>query len=472
MILSEKIKAIINVAFSNVFIYGANIVIHLLLPLELSRESYAFWQVHTLYVGYCYLVLLGLNDGIHMLYSNYDYTKSNFPLFRSFRKLGLIMSFVGAILIFLFGFTLDGVYRYITWVIALETPAASLNSIYSYINQGTLRFKKFAKSNVFEGMSLVILIIFLIVFKYDNTLYFILAAAASKYIRLIYNVITAKEISFGKSIKLREIKKDLVKIYLVGLNLAIGVTLYNSFLFLTKVFLKEHFGLLSFGAFSFALNTLAIANVAISAIAQVFFPIMKRTSVEKYSEVVNYLSELVSYFGLVLLVFYFIACYLIQLIYPQYNVILSYLVYIFPIFIFQTKINLEIMNTFKVFTLNKMIIISGLFGVLLNGSLSIISIFIFDSIILTAIIALITYLVIYYSMKLYVKFFVDRSINVGLKDIIYISIFILISLSTYSIYGDYSFKALLVGFTLYSLFIFATLVYNRKKIVNLIYKLR
>ncbi len=463
----SKLRNLANVTFSNVIVFIGNIIVHLVLPLTLAVEEYSYWQLHTLYVGYCAFALCGLNDGIHLLYSNLNYEKENYPLFRSFRNASIILSMVGACTLAIVSLVVSsGLEQLILLIVAIETPAACLNSVFSYINQGTMRFKQYARGNRIEGISLLIVIIALFLLRVKNIEFYILGAALSKYIRLGYFIFSSREIAFGSADHSIESPRHIINTCRQGIILMISVTLNSSFLLFTKLMIKEYMGITEYGAFSFGLNMLLAANVLVLAVSQVFYPILSRSSNDRYCDLINSLDFFVSIVGAIAMAGYFIAALLIKAIYPQYERILQYLYILFPIFVFTCKINLVTMNTFKVKKMKAVMLIANATAVVVNIVLSWIAVTIASSLFYASIASLVTYIAFYYGSQVWIKRYVDNGININMFDLVYILMFeLVIVFLRYVSLGNY--MTLLFGLSIYGIVAISLILMKRDKVMSL-----
>ncbi len=433
--VGTRIKNLANVTLSNVVIFVGNIIVHFVLPLSMSVENYSYWQLHSLYVGYCAFALLGLNDGIHLLYSNLNYSEKNYSLFRSFRNVSYLLSLIGAFGVVIYALLFrNGMEQFVLFVIAIETPAACLNSVFNYIYQGTMRYKQYARGNRIEGISLVVIIFILYFAGIREVPVFIIGAATSKYIRLFYYFFSGKEIAFGHAGEFKKFLPIAFNTCRKGIVLMLSVTCNASFLLCTKLMLKNLMGVTEYGSYSFGLNILSAANVLVLAISQVFYPVLSRTSKDKYSELTNSLDRVVSYIGVVAMGGYFVASMIVVLIYSRYINILVYLHFLFPIFVFTCKNNLVIMNTFKVKKLQLTMLISNAMAVLFNGVFSFLAIYLFKSIQLAAVISLLTYILFYFGSKIWIKAKIDEGVKINYFDLIYIILFEVIAIACNSLH--------------------------------------
>lgn len=369
MKISNKIKGVFRVSTANLFGLGVSMLTSLVLPLAISVGEYGRWQLFSLYAQYLGFFVLGFNDGIHLNYADCDYTTENQAKFKTFfRHLGIV-GIVETLLLIAGSFLLlkDPATRYMALIVSLNLLPVSLSGLFLYMNQGMLRFKQYSILTVLDKTVFMILLIILLCLRTQEAFYYIIAYTVTRYITLTYLYFSSKEVFKAKAQPLNEVKPEIINNYKKGFPLMIAAIFGGPTLIVGGRLLVEHkFGIESFSAYSFSLNTIIVAAQFIAAISAVFYPILKRTTKEELPIMYRSFDKITTLFSFVLLLSYYPAALLVNLLYVKYNSILSYLFMVYPLFIYQCKSNVLIKNAYKVKNEPTKLIFVNLIGIIIH----------------------------------------------------------------------------------------------------------
>ena len=397
--ISRNVKGIVGVSFTNIISLIISMLISFVLPLFLSVEGYGYWQLYVLYSGYAGVFALGFNDGIHLNYAGRDYEQSLWEEESAYIRFLFILSFIETIIvnIVLLSFRMDSSTKY--WVLVLTSlniiPTIICGMI-SYINQSAMRYRQYAIGHIVERVAFVVFMILLILLKIKNPLVFIGSYTVSKYITIIYHFVTSKEAFKTKPVPLSSLKPQIRDNFTSGLILMVATTLNTSIIIFSRLLVEHHFGISEFSAYSFALHTLTVASQFIVAITAVFYPILKRCDEERFHIAYKSFDASSSLLSIVLLLTYYGASILISLVYKKYNSVLEYLYVVYPLFIFQCKSNLLVINTYKVKKQPLRMLIMNAIGICINALLTLIAYYLTKSIPVIAVATLAGFIIWYY----------------------------------------------------------------------------
>ena len=397
--ISTKIKGIASVSFANLLSLFVSLITSFLLPLFISVEDYGYWQLFVLYAGYVGFFAFGFNDGIHLNYATYSYNEKTAAKFRTFKSLLLVMSAVETIVLiifltFVFGPNY-GKYYTILFVILNIIPVL-VNGMFTYMNQSTMRFKQYAWGNMIDKILFAISMLLMIVIGCKSYLYYIAAYTVSRYLVIIYHYCSSRMVFTEKGESLSYLKPEIIKNFTSGFMLMIATLLNSSIIVGSRLLIENKFGIVEFGAYSFANHTLVIASQFISAIASVFYPIMKRCGDDELPRAYHAFDKASTILSTILLASYYLAAVVIHLVYKQYSMILGYFCFVYPLFIYQCKSNLLIINTYKVKNKPERLVVRNIMGIIIHLVFAFAAFWIFGTVYSIAVSVLVSYCVWYY----------------------------------------------------------------------------
>lgn len=464
--LSNKIKGILSVSLANFLSLGVSLLTSFILPLFLSVKEYGYWQLFVMYSGYVGFFAFGFNDGVHLHYAGENYDKEIFPKFSAFRKMLSWITIVetlvfGGIILFL---SEDNNDRYLILLLTvLNIIPVIINGYFTYINQSTMRFKQYSRASILERIIFLALMLVMLIAGSRNTVQYIIAYTFSRYFVIAYNFFSSREIFVTPALSLRPLKKEIIRNFRNGFALMIAGILNGSIIVVSRIVVESRFGIEEFGMFSFALHTLVVASQFITAIASVFYPILKRSSQYELKEIYCNFDRVTTILSAILLISYYAAALLINLMYHRYIAVLNYLFVVYPLFIFQCKSNLLIINIFKVHESTKKLILTNLLAIIINIICVAAAYTVFQSVSAIAVATLIGYILWYYICQIIVCREENWDMRVDMfSDVLITLAFILTNHFSNKLMRN-EFKQILVGLFIYLIFLgLLTLVYKKK----------
>lgn len=464
-VLSSKTKGLFGVSASNLLSLGLSMVTSFILPLFVSVEEYAYWQLFVLYNSYIGFFVLGFNDGVHLNYATFDYGSELAKKFSSFRRfLSLMTGFETLILLaiyFIFRKETD-VESYIILVVIFNLIPTAINGLFMYMNQATMRFRYYAVSCVLDKVIFTVIMAILLLGGIKKSLWYIMTFTVSRYLVIGYHFITSREVFTSTPIPLRDLKDEIIANFRNGLPLMIALIFSNSIIVGSRLLVKAKFGIATFGAYSFSLHTYVVASQFITAIASVFYPILKRYPEDKLGNAYVTLDRSSSLLSALLLLSYYPVAAIILLIYSKYSSIMQYLTFIYPVFVFQCKASLLITNVYKVRNKIDSLIVANASAVVLHLVFALAAYYLFHSVYAIAVSVLLSYGLWYYLFQGLV--FKKEGWRMKLAfplDAVIILFFVVLNTILNNIFSYSSYLTLLVGF-----FAFAALMC----LVSLVFK--
>ena len=468
MVISNKIKGVFRVSSANIFALFASLITSFILPLAISVEQYGYWQLYSLYLAYIGFFVIGFNDGIHLNYSSCEYDNCFQRKFKSFFIYLAIITSVEILLmlsiirIFMVNGTMS---YYLSIIVTLNLLPTALDGLFLYMNQGTLRFKQYSMLSIIDKAIFLVMLLIMFSLKVDKAIYYILVYTSVRYLSLLYVYISSKEVFKSTALPFAEIWPDIKTNYRKGAPLMIASIIGGSSMIVCgRLFVKYKFGIITFSSYSFALNTIVIATQFITAIATVFYPILKRCSKESLPKMYSSFDKVTTIFSALLLFSYFPAAFLVSEIYVKYSDVLSYMYIVYPLFIYQCKSNVLIVNSYKVNNSPGTLLLVNLIGIIINIVVILLCYRISPNIETVAIATLISLALWYYAIQLHIHrlhgwYFVRWKFY----DIALIIVFIIINYIMTISFENVTLR-LFISFIVYTFLVIIVYYFNRRQI--------
>ncbi|MGI6122410.1 MAG: lipopolysaccharide biosynthesis protein [Saccharofermentanales bacterium] len=472
--LSSKVKGIARVSFANLLSLAVSLITSFLLPYFISIEDYGYWQLFILFTGYVGFFAFGFNDGVHLNYATYSYNATTASKFSTFKNMLFVMSAIETLVLMVFLIVFIGPEhgKFYTFLFAiLNILPVLINGLFTYMNQATMRFKQYAWGNMIDKVIFVILMVFMLFAGCKSYIYYIAAYTASRYLVIGYHYISSRLVFTEKPIPFSILKPEIIHNFTSGFALMLATLLNSSIIVGSRLLIEREFGIVEFGAYSFANHTLVIASQFISAIASVFYPIMKRCKANELENAYKVFDKASTILSSVLLISYYMVAIVINLLYMQYSFILEYFAFVYPLFIFQCKSNLLIVNIYKVKGQPRKLVARNATGIVIHLVFAYSAYWIFGTVHAIAVAVLASYCIWYYlsqaviyhesGWKLQLSIFWDLAVT---------SLFILINTTVDFCYlGDFYIKIFIECFAFISAVIIIAFLL-RKRIMNTLHE--
>lgn len=366
---------------SNIMSLIISSVITFIVPKFLEVDSYGYFQLYLFYVSYIGFFHFGWCDGVFLRYAGAYYDKLDKKLFSGQFYLLVIFEILIGTLIMCYGyfFVPDETKWFVIACVGISTVLIIPKSLLQYLLQGTNRIKEYAVITMIEKIITVVGILLLFVIKYASYQAVIVADLMGKLAALIYSVFCCNDIVFEKPYKFNKSIAEAIINVKVGINLMLANI--SSFLIigLIRIAIEKKWDISTFGKISLTISISNLLLVVIKAVANVIFPLLKRMSQDKYSEIYIILRDCMMIPLLGMLVFYYPIKTILSSWLPNYADSLKYMAILFPICIYESKVTLLINTYLKALRKEKWLLAVNAATVLFSALLSYISVFVLQN---------------------------------------------------------------------------------------------
>ncbi len=368
-----------------------SIVVSLIFSLGITKvldiEHYGYWQLFILYSNYAGFFHLGICDGLYLKFGGRKVeriNKSNFSnqLFRFFCLEVLISILFLLILEFS---TNDPIKFGLLIYIIPYLIIANIQTYLSYVLLATNKIEKYSISVFIEKVFIIISIVVLYFLKkidVDVLIYIYIIGKSLSILYLIYFISPLLELKafFSRS---SSSNKALLNYAIIGIPLMFSNILSTLIIGSNRLLTEHKYGIIAFSKLSFSISLVFLFIIFVSQIGIVLFPIIRRMNEENRKQIYYWIDNNLTTLFSCLIIFYYPLIVFVKNYVPNYLDSVKYLSFMLPICIFEGKFQILFNTMYKVLNKQKTIFIVNCVSLLLSLILTFLSLYVFDSIMLS-----------------------------------------------------------------------------------------
>lgn len=327
--------------------FASSVMMTIIVPKALEVESYAYWQLFTLYVGYVGLFLFGVHDGIFLRLGgiairsvDWPRIKAQFAIVTTFQI--IVLASVGLVMMLYGGATMRTVVCLL--VIAdglIVNPAAFLFYILRAANLPNV----YSCASMLSGFVWAVVLAVLTVASPEGFLLYAVGYLACQMLSTVFCYLHFRKVFKCKMGSLKQGFFDCRDDCLAGFKVTVAYYAGTLVVGSCRMLIDFRWGIEAFGLFSFSVS---IVNFLLSFMAQVsmvIFPVIRRMGVESQNRVYLLLRDSLVLVLPLIYVLYFPGCAVLEWWLPQYANSLQYLAIMLPVCFFDCKMQL-LVNTY------------------------------------------------------------------------------------------------------------------------------
>lgn len=376
---NQLFKNIFYSVFANALNLLISTVLIFVVPKNIGVVEYGFWQLYIMYTSYSSFFHLGFPDGVYLRYGGKNYNSLENNLFKKTNNIFLISQLlISTLLIFLSLIIFEE--PLIALGFSLSIFILNMRTHNMYILQATNRVKESSFILILGNIFFLILFLFLFLTGISWKR-LIVIDIISKLFSMLYSFIKVKNL-FGKSdseVESNQIINEIKKNILAGGSILIAYLLGLFILGISRWLVDYQWGVEMFAQISLAISVSNIALIFINAIGVVMFPFLKTIQEEKYQVIYLNGRYWLTFFLFIMSSFFFFFKPLLQMWLPQYAFGISYLYFLFPICIFESKNSLLNLTFLKALRKEKVIMYINLITAVFSAILSFLSAIVFSN---------------------------------------------------------------------------------------------
>ena len=343
-----------NISYSflaNIFSSLTSALLILFMPKMMSLEDYGIWQLFIFYFGYVGFLHLGWLDGIYLRYGNYDYDQMDKDVFGGQFLLLTVLFLLEFLLIATIATSHQFASPYMSFVlfcVGLASVFVNLDCMNSYLLQVSNRIKKYS-FNVFTQKFITLVATISLLCLGCNTHRWIIPVTIFSYlvvaiIGFYFNKEVLSHFKFNFASSLKEARVNIS----VGSKLMFANVASFLVLGIVRYGISMGWDVVTFGKVSLTLSISNFLMLFINAVSIVLFPTLKRIDTDRLKDIYVTLRNLLSIALLGLMLAYYPLRFVLELWLPKYSDALVFMGCLFPICIFESKMQMLINNYLKV----------------------------------------------------------------------------------------------------------------------------
>lgn len=371
-------KFLKNVSYSllaNLVSFSISVILVLVAPKFLGPKEYGMWQLFLFYISFAGCCHFGWIDGIYLRYAGYFFERLSARVF-SGQYLGIICLeiIIGALIYFCAVlFVKDPVHSYILRLSSVFPLLYNFNLLCNFALQIANRIKNYAILVLVEKTIFFIGFLLLIVFGFHYFIgfYFIkilsLLAACAAGALMCKRLFTFSLPSF--QMFFNEARENIW----VGIKLLIANTSSVLVIGIIRYGISVGWDVITFGKVSLTLSISNFLMIFINSVSIVLFPMLKTISQKRLAPLYFQIRDVISFLLFSMLIFYYPMRLILGIWLPQYEDYLKYMVILFPVCVFESKVGLLVNTYLKDLRQEALMLKINIYAVLLSAVWTIIS---------------------------------------------------------------------------------------------------
>lgn len=363
-----------NISYSlcaNLFSFAISAILILVAPKFLGPQDYGMWQLFLFYISFSGCCHFGWIDGIYLRYAGAKFSDLN-PCIFSGQLIGIILLEVIVGLFIYCGvdiFVTDNIQKYILKLGSIFPLLYNCNLLCNFLLQITNRIKEYSELVFIERIVFLFGTLLVIGLGMQHFIYFYDVKICSLVIACMAGLFMCRKL-FVTSIPANYISEIIYEIkenVLVGIKLLIANTSSVLVIGIIRYGISIGWDVATFGRVSLTLSISNFLMIFINSVSIVLFPMLRTIAQKDLAPLYLQIRNLISILLFALLILYFPIRLVLGQWLPQYADYLKYMVILFPICVFESKVVLLINTYLKDLRQEKLMLKINLYAVLLSA---------------------------------------------------------------------------------------------------------
>ena len=362
--------------------FTLSIIQTLLVPKLLGTTEYGYWQLFIFYTSYIGFAYLGLNDGVYLINGGKKRDVIDKRSVNSQFAFGCCLNLAFAAIIVavacLGGFGPDREFVIVCTGIYLVVQNSS--SFLMYQLQAMNETRKSSYATIVERLTFLVPLVLLLVFRYRSYDLFVLSYIFSSLVQLAFCAWHCRDILHaGLEFVPQGVQESLASMR-VGIKLMLANIASMLVLGIARFAIDAAWGIDTFGELSFALSVVNFFLAFASQASMVLFPALRQVDLAEAKGFFSKARDGMSILFPAIYALYYPMVWLLSLWLPKYANSFVYFVFLIPICVFDSKMNICCTTFFKVLREEGRLLWVNIWICVASAALTLAGIFIFDSI--------------------------------------------------------------------------------------------
>lgn len=371
-----------NVSYSlvaNVFSLIVSVLSVLMLPKVLDTIGYGHYQIYVFYAGYVGYLQLGWIDGIYLRYGGQYYEKLEKPKFATQFKYFNLLSIIITLLILVIALLLNNENTITYMLVAIYALLYLPRSFLQILLQTTNRIKNYALITLIGRSVFGIAIIVLMITKSQNFIYYVIADLVGRCSALIYSLYSCRDICSTKANTFNSALPEIKENIFCGIKLMVSNLGSLVMIGVIRLFIQIQWSVETFGKVSLTISISNLLLTCITAVSVTLFPMLKRLDKQKMIPIYHRIQVILTSTILFAMIFYYPFSLALGKWLPAYKESIRLAALLFPMCLYECKMNLQINTFLKTLRKEKAMLIINISMACLSALLAFVAVFIFKN---------------------------------------------------------------------------------------------
>jgi O-antigen/teichoic acid export membrane protein len=333
--------------FSNVFVLLIQTAIFLFVPKIIGKTEFAYWQLYIFYSTYVSLANLGWPDGLHLKHGGQELESLNkssisgqYRVYLIFQTVATALLLVGTAL-----FRGDVDKKTVLLLTVIFLFVSNVRQFFLLLFQTTNKIKEYASLLVMAKAVSAVLIIVSFAIGIKDYRVIIATDIIGVALSLIIPLVRHRELLLGRFRADHALMVEIFDNIRIGIKVILAYYASVVIIGVVRFGIERYWDVDTFGEVSMTLSLSGLMMVFIQAISIVIFPMLKAEKNVQYGKLYSLIQPVTMHALLLLLLLYYPVYWFMTAWLPQFTESMKYLVFVFPLFVFEGKKAL-LTNTF------------------------------------------------------------------------------------------------------------------------------
>lgn len=360
----------------------SSIVLSLVLPKLLGVREYGYWQLLIFYMSYAGFMHFGLNDGLYLEKGGQTRGKIDKKSVNSQFMVSLL--FQGIIAVGVFITALIGPFEeeraFVLAIFSVTFLLTNASTLLGFVFQAMNETPLFSLSCVIETLSLFAIFVALMIARVNMVEPYLVAYLISKVFRLGYCVFHARDFIQAGLYPPKESLDLSLHSTNIGIKLMISNIMSQLILGCVRFFIDANWGIEVFSIVSFSISIASLFLTFLSQVSMVFFPNLKQTSEDNLKKVFLVMRDGLDVMLPAIYVLFGPIVVILTAWLPQYAKSLELFSILFPICVFDGKMDIVGTTFFKVLRQEKQLLKINIVAFATSAVITIAGTYVFHSV--------------------------------------------------------------------------------------------
>lgn len=365
----------------------------IIIPKNLSPESYGYFQLFMLYTGYIGILHFGLLQGVLLKWAGKELTQVGKEIGVGFRLLVFqqLVTIIPLYLILRFVLKLGQPFEWIVLIALVYAFIYNVNTFFQFTARAVKKFQRVALVNLGVQLAFLAMVICLLSFGYLRYSYVIYVYLIANTLGLIALALLFRKYLGGLGYSFTGFLSYGKELLSIGILVYLGDIATALLLAVDRLTVSLFFPIGQFAIYAFALVVASVAYTFVAAVSQVFFPYLSGATPELRARAYHLGKPAIILAWAGILAIYFPATWLIQLYLPQYVAGLPIMQIMLCTVGFGSLVQILHLSYYMSYRKQRQYLLSGITALALSVLLNLLAIKVFGSLEIVAIATLISF---------------------------------------------------------------------------------